>query len=69
MWLKALLPILKLLVFEGKIFVCGKNEDIRQTYDCTWLKKWRYLTILWLQKVKNVIKGSFPISKVLFFEG
>ena len=33
------------------------------------LKKWRYETILWLQMVKNVIKGSFPISKVLVFEG
>ena len=32
------------------------------------LKKWRYYTILWLQMVKNVIKGSFPISKVLVFE-
>ena len=33
------------------------------------LKKWRYQTILWLQMVKNVIKGSFPMSKVLVFEG
>ena len=33
------------------------------------LKKWRYSTILWLQMVKNVIKGSFPMSKVLVFEG
>ena len=32
-----------------------KNEDIRQC--------------LWLQMVKNVIKGSFPILKVLVFEG
>ena len=33
------------------------------------LKKWRYSTILWLHMVKNVIKGSFAISKVLVFEG
>ena len=33
------------------------------------LKKWIYYTILWLQMVKNVIKGSIPISKVLVFEG
>ena len=33
------------------------------------LKKWGYETILWLHMVKNVIKGSFPISKVLVFEG
>ena len=32
-----------------------KNEDIRLFYDRT--------------MVKNVIKGSFPISKVLVFEG
>ena len=32
------------------------------------LKKWRYETILWLHMVKNVIKGTFPISKVLVFE-
>ena len=32
-----------------------KNEDIRLFYDCI--------------MVKNVIKGSFPISKVLVFEG
>ena len=29
-------PISKVLVFGGKSFVCGKNEDIRQFYDCTW---------------------------------
>ena len=34
----------KVLVFEGSIYVCGKNEDIRLFYDCT--------------MVKNGIKGS-----------
>ena len=29
-------PISKVLVFEDKSFVCGKNEDIRLFYDCTW---------------------------------
>ena len=29
-------PISKVLVFEGNSYVCGKNEDIRQFYDCTW---------------------------------
>ena len=36
-----------------------------------WLKAlflFRYETILLLHMVKNVIKGSFPISKVLVFE-
>ena len=33
------------------------------------MKKCWYETISWLQMVKNVIKGSFPISKVLVFEG
>ena len=36
MWLKALLLMSKVLVFEGNSFVCGKNEDIRQFYDCIW---------------------------------
>ena len=37
MWLKALfLCQKKVLVFEGNSYVCGKNEDIRQFYDCTW---------------------------------
>ena len=36
MWLKTLFPMLKVLFFEGNSFVCGKNEDIRQFYDCTW---------------------------------
>ena len=35
MWLKAL-PISKVLGFEGNSYVCGKNEDIRLFYDCTW---------------------------------
>ena len=33
------------------------------------LKKLIYLTILWLQMLRNVLKGSIPISKVLVFEG
>ena len=53
--IKGSFPISKVLVFEGKNFFCGKNEDI--------------MTILWLQMVKNVIKGSFPKSKVSVFEG
>ena len=52
---KGSFPISKVLVFEGNSFVRGKNEDIRQFYDCT--------------LVNNEIKGSFPISKVLVFEG
>ena len=36
MWLKTLFLMSKVLVFEGNRFVCGKNEDIRQFYDCTW---------------------------------
>ena len=36
MWLKATFPMSKVLIFEGNSFVCGKNEDIRQFYDCTW---------------------------------
>ena len=35
MWLKALF-LFKVLVFEGNSYVCWKNEDIRQFYDCTW---------------------------------
>ena len=53
--IKGSFPISKVLVFEGKSFFCGKNEDITLFYDCKWKK--------------NVIKGSFPISKVLVFEG
>ena len=29
-------PVSKVSVFEGNSVVCGKNEDIRQFYDCTW---------------------------------
>ena len=36
MWLKALFLLSKVLVFKGNSFVCGKNEDIRLFYDCTW---------------------------------
>ena len=53
--IKGSFPMSKVLVFEGKSYVCWKNEDIRLFYD------WHM--------VKNVIKGSFPISKVLVFEG
>jgi len=34
--IKGSFPISKVLVVEGKSFVCGKNEDIRQFYDRTW---------------------------------
>ena len=33
--IKGSFPMSKVLVFEGNSFVCGKNEDIRQFYDCT----------------------------------
>ena len=36
MWLKALFPISKVLVFEGNRYVCWKNEDMRLIYYCTW---------------------------------
>ena len=36
MWLKALFPISKVLVFEINSYVRWKNEDIRVFYDCTW---------------------------------
>ena len=35
MWLKALF-LFQSLVFEGNSYVCWKNEDIRQFYDCKW---------------------------------
>ena len=38
--IKGSFPILKVLVFESNRFVCGKNEDIGQFYDCTWKKMW-----------------------------
>ena len=34
--IKGSFPMSKVLVFEGNSYVCGKNEDIRQFYDCTW---------------------------------
>ena len=34
--IKGSFPMLKVLVFEGNSFVCGKNEDIRLFYDCKW---------------------------------
>ena len=34
-----------------------------------WLKALSRGNILWLHMIKNVIKGSFPMSKVLVFEG
>ena len=30
--IKGSFPILKVLVFEGNSFVCGKNEDIRLVF-------------------------------------
>ena len=60
--IKGSFSISKVLVFEGNSFVCGKNEDIRQFYDCKILD-------YFMTMVKNVIKGSFPMSKVLVFEG
>ena len=33
------------------------------------VEKMKILDFLWLHMVKNVIKGSFPMSKVLVFEG
>ena len=36
MLLKALFLFQKVLVLEGNSYVCGKNEDIRLFYDCTW---------------------------------
>ena len=32
--IKGSFPISKVLVFEGNSYVCWKNEDIRQFYDC-----------------------------------
>ena len=34
--IKGSFPISKVLGFEGKSFVCGKNEHIRLFYDCKW---------------------------------
>ena len=34
--IKGSFPMSKVLVFEGNSNICGKNEDIRQFYDCTW---------------------------------
>ena len=34
--IKGSFPISKVLVFEGKSYVCWKNEDIRLFYDCKW---------------------------------
>ena len=34
--IKGSFPISKVLVFEGNSYICGKNEDIRLFYDCTW---------------------------------
>ena len=33
---KGSFPISKVLVFESNSYFCGKNEDIRQFYDCKW---------------------------------
>ena len=64
MWLKALFLFQNVLVFEGNnSYVCWKNEDILDYF-----YKCKDMAILSLHMVKNVIKGSFPISKVLVFE-
>ena len=34
--IKGSFPMSKVLVFEGNSYVCGKNEDIRLFYDCSW---------------------------------
>ena len=34
--IKGSFPMSKVLVFEGNSYVCWKNEDIRQFYDCKW---------------------------------
>ena len=67
--IKGSFPISKVLVFEGNSYVCWKNvrknEDIRQNFMiATYVEKMKILDM-----VKNVIKGSFPMSKVLVFEG
>ena len=80
--IKGSFPISKVLVFEGNSYVCGKNEDIRKNgkeCDQIWkvlvfegilsVEKMKILGNFMMQMVKNVIKGSFPISKVLVFEG
>ena len=54
MWLKAL-------------FLCQKSlfSRVRATY----VEKIKILDCFVIEHVKNVIKGSFPISKVLVFKG
>ena len=35
--IKGSFPISKVIVFGGNSYnVCGKNEDIKQFYDCAW---------------------------------
>ena len=53
--IKCSFPVSKVLVFEGNSYVCWKNEDIRQFYDCTWERMW--------------LKALFPMSKVLVLKG
>ena len=55
MWLKALFLFQKFSFSRVIATYVWKNEDNR--------------LFLWLQMVTNVIKGSFPMSKVLVFEG
>ena len=45
------------------------SEEKRKILDYLMIAHGKECDILWLQMVKNVIKGSFPISKVLVFEG
>ena len=72
--IKGSFPISKVLVFEGNSYVCWKNEDIDYFMIAHGKNEDIRLRILWLDyfmiaMVKNVIKGSFPMSKVLVFEG
>ena len=38
--LKGSFTMEKVLVFEGNSYVCWKNENIRQFYDCKWWRMW-----------------------------
>ena len=72
MWLKALLPMSKVLVFEGNSYVCWKNEDIRLFYDCISKVLVFEGNRLRMLMVKNVIKEclkSFSYFKSFSFRG
>ena len=38
--IKGSFPLSKVLVFEGKSYICWKNEDIKLVYDCKWWRMW-----------------------------